>query len=84
MGVTALQEIARRFAGRPRLWRDDVDRDHRERAYVELFTTERLDVQAISRMSAGDDTGSHDRPHRRGGVGILDGGAWSRRSGRTR
>jgi hypothetical protein len=36
---------------RPRLWRDDLDRERSERTYTELFTNDYLGVWAISWMS---------------------------------
>lgn len=66
--VSELEELVRRIAGRPDLWRPLVVVDRERRRYELLYEDDRIDVWVLSWMP-GQRTGFHD--HDRSGVGLV-------------
>jgi Cysteine dioxygenase type I len=68
LSVTGLEQLVRRIADRPDLWRPLVVIDRERRRYELLYEDDRLDVWVLSWMP-GQRTGFHD--HDRSGVGLI-------------
>ena len=68
LSVPALEELVRRLAGRPDLWRPLIVVDRERRRYELLYEDERVDIWVLSWMP-GQRTGFHD--HDCSGVGLV-------------
>src|SRR5262245_10996490 len=68
LSVSALEELVRRLADRPDLWRPLIVVDRERRRYELLYEDERVDIWVLSWMP-GQRTGYHD--HDRSGVGLV-------------
>ena len=68
LSVPALEQLVRRIADRPDLWRPLVVVDRDRRRYELLFEDDRVDIWVLSWMP-GQRTGFHD--HDRSGVGLV-------------
>jgi hypothetical protein len=66
--VPALEQLVRRIADRPDLWRPLVVVDRERRRYELLYDDDRVDIWVLSWMH-GQRTGFHD--HDRSGVGLI-------------
>ena len=66
--VAALEQLVRRIAARPDLWRPLVVVDRDRRRYELLYEDNRIDIWVLSWMP-GQRTGFHD--HDRSGVGLI-------------
>ncbi|WP_447002226.1 hypothetical protein ACRAKI_21080 [Saccharothrix isguenensis] len=73
LGPEELDRIAEAVGKRPGLWRDRLRTTVDDRTYTEVFTSEHLDVWAISWMADGHDTGYHDHDHSSGAVYVACG-----------
>lgn len=68
-----LQRVARAVAERPDLWDEQLQRDHEQRTYIDVYTDEHLGVWAISWVEDSHDTGFHDHDRSRGAVHVARG-----------